>query len=66
MKYMTELRETSTEDLRAMESQLQENLFRLRFKRSLGDPESARKIAKERKQLARVKTLLKARELGIE
>ncbi len=66
MKYMTELRETSTEDLRALESQLQENLFRLRFKRSLGDAESARKIAKERKQLARVKTLLKARELGIE
>ncbi|MBI4752656.1 MAG: 50S ribosomal protein L29 [Acidobacteria bacterium] len=66
MKHMTGLRETSTDDLRALETELRETLFRLRFKRSLGDVESARKIANERKRLARVKTLLRAREIGIE
>lgn len=66
MKHMTGLREASTDDLRALETELRETLFRLRFKRSLGDVESARKIANERKRLARVKTLLRAREIGIE
>ncbi|HMV99394.1 MAG TPA: 50S ribosomal protein L29 [Acidobacteriota bacterium] len=66
MKHMTGLRETSTDDLRALETELRETLFRLRFKRSLGDVESARKIANERKRLARIKTLLRAREIGIE
>lgn len=66
MKQIAELREMSNEDLQSKAAELKEHLFRLRFKQSLGDVEAVRKIAKERKQLARVKTLLRARALGNE
>lgn len=66
MKQMVSLRESSTEDLQTMENELRENLFRARFKQSLGDAEAAKSITNDRKKLARVKTLLRARQLGIE
>jgi large subunit ribosomal protein L29 len=66
MKHVTQLRELTTEELREKEAEVRENLFRLRFKKNLGDVEAARKVAGERKQLARVQTLLRARTLGVE
>lgn len=66
MKLITELRELSTDDLKAREAELKESLFRMRFKQKLGDLEAVKGIAKSRKQLARVKTLLRARGTGIE
>lgn len=66
MRLITELRELSTDDLKAREAELKESLFRMRFKQSLGDLEAVKGIAKGRKQLARVKTLLRARRSGIE
>lgn len=66
MKQVTQLREMTTDDLREKEAELRENIFRLRFKKNIGDVEAARKIAAERKQLARVQTLLRARALGVE
>jgi ribosomal protein L29 len=59
MKGITELREMTTKELK-------ETLFRLTFRKNLGDAESGQKIARERKTLARVKTLIRARELGVE
>jgi large subunit ribosomal protein L29 len=66
MKGITELREMTTEDLKVREKELKETLFRLTFRKNLGDAESGQKIARERKTLARVKTLIRARELGVE
>jgi large subunit ribosomal protein L29 len=66
MKGITELREMTTEDLKVREKELKETLFRLTFRKNLGDAEAGQKIARERKTLARVKTLIRARELGVE
>ncbi len=41
---------------------LKESLFRLKFKKSLGVGESVNDIRRERKTLARVKTLIKERQ----
>lgn len=63
---LEELRKTETEALRQRERELRESLFRLNFKKALGDTDTVAQIRKNKKELARVKTLLRERELGIE
>jgi ribosomal protein L29 len=46
-------------ELREQGDSLKESLFRLKFKKSLGVGESVNDIRRERKTLARVKTLIK-------
>lgn len=63
---MDDIRKLSTEDLAKRELELKEAMFRLNFKKVLGDIDTIGKIRKSKKELARVKTILQARALGIE
>jgi large subunit ribosomal protein L29 len=53
------LRELNADELRGKERELQEQLFRLRFQKSLGQLDNALKIRETRRDIARVKTVIK-------
>jgi large subunit ribosomal protein L29 len=55
------VREMSADELRARERELQEQLFRLRFQKSIGQLDNALKIRETRRDIARVKTTLRQR-----
>ena len=57
------LRDQGTPELNERERELAEQLFRLRFQLSTGQAEAVTKLRSARKDLARIKTLLRAREL---
>jgi ribosomal protein L29 len=59
-------REQSSEELLKRLSEIKESLFRLNFKKSLGDTDTVKNIRREKKELARIKTILRGRALGIE
>ena len=59
-----ELRDLSEDDLHAKVNELKESLFRMRFKLSLGNTDVVNQLRDSRKDLARVKTLLRQRELA--
>jgi large subunit ribosomal protein L29 len=46
--------------------EINESLFRLNFKKALGDVDTVKHIRVQKKELARLKTVLRARALGIE
>ena len=54
-----ELRELSANELQQKAQELDEQLFRLRLQKSMGQLESASKLRPMRKDLARIRTLLK-------
>ena len=53
------VREMSADELVARERELQEQLFRLRFQKSIGQLDNALKIRETRRDIARVKTVLR-------
>ena len=55
----TDLRGLDVEDLRARERELEDQAFRMRIQKSLGQLEAPAKIRSVRKDLARVKTVLR-------
>jgi large subunit ribosomal protein L29 len=59
---LEQLRETSDADLSAEAARLKESLFRLNFKLALGEVDAIKNIRQEKKQLARIQTLLRERE----
>jgi large subunit ribosomal protein L29 len=59
MTKASELREKSENDLHLRERDLNEQLFKLRFQRSTGAMENPSKMRQVRKEIARIKTLLK-------
>ena len=59
-----ELRDLSEDDLHSKVNELKESLFRMRFKLSLGNTDVVNQLRDSRKDLARVKTLLRQRELA--
>ena len=56
------VRELSADDLRGKEKELQEQLFRLRLQKSVGQIDNALKIRETRRDIARVKTILKEKQ----
>jgi large subunit ribosomal protein L29 len=62
-KGMNELRDLDVEALRARERDLDDQLFRLRIQKSMGQLEAPLKVRTVRRDLARVKTLLRAKEV---
>jgi large subunit ribosomal protein L29 len=54
-----EVRELTVEDLRAREKDLDDQLFRLRIQKSMGQLEAPAKVRQIRKDLARIKTILR-------
>lgn len=57
--------EMSTEELKNKLDSLKQELFNLRFKHATGQLENANQLAVCKKDIARVNTILRQRELGI-
>lgn len=60
-----DLRNKTTADLMAELSNLEESLFRLRFQNATSQLEKKSRIPQTKKDIARLKTVLKERELGL-
>ena len=60
------IREMSSEELLKRHNDIKESLFRLNFKKALGDIDTVKNIRREKKELARIKTILRGRALGLE
>jgi large subunit ribosomal protein L29 len=58
------IREEGATELEAREKDLTEQIFRLRFQLSTGQAEALKRLREAKKDLARVKTLLRAQELA--
>ena len=56
------VREMGSDELLGEEKKLQEQLFRLRLQKSLGQLDNALKIRETRRDIARVKTILKEKQ----
>ena len=61
-----EIRDLNDDDLRARVAQLKEDIFRMRFKLSLGNTDVVKNLRESRKDLARVLTLIRERDLEAE
>lgn len=59
-----ELREQTMEELREQERELSEKLFALRLQKVTGQLESPAKVKAARRDLARVLTVIREKELG--
>jgi large subunit ribosomal protein L29 len=57
-------RNMSQNELEIQERDLAEQIFRLRFQMSTGQSEGLKKLREAKKDLARVKTLMREAELG--
>jgi large subunit ribosomal protein L29 len=55
----SEIRELSVDDLRVRERDLDDQLFRLRIQKSMGQLEAPAKVRGVRRDLARIKTILR-------
>ena len=54
-----EFREMSVDELQSRETELKDQLFKLRFQHALGQLENALKLKNIRRDIARLKTILK-------
>ena len=57
-----EFRDLAVTELRQREKELDDQLFRLRIQKSMGQVEAAHKVKSLRRDLARVKTVLREKE----
>jgi large subunit ribosomal protein L29 len=57
-----EIRELDAETLRVREKELDDQLFRLRIQKSMGQLEAPAKVRGVRKDLARIKTILREKQ----
>ena len=60
----SELHELSVDDLKAKLAELAEERFRLRFRSATESIENPMRFRQLRRDIARLKTMLRARELG--
>ena len=58
----TEIRELTVDDLRARVKDLDDQIFRLRIQKSMGQLEAPGKVREVRRDLARIKTILREKE----
>lgn len=64
MAKAVELRELGTEDLRQRVHDLDDQVFRARLQKSMGQTDAAHKIRNLRRDRARTKTVLREREMA--
>ena len=62
MTKAAELRDLSVEDLRAKAKELDDQSFRLRLQKAMGQLESPIKVRTTRRELARIKTIIRQKE----
>ena len=65
MMKLNEMRELSTDELNEKVYELKQELLSLRFQHATGQLENGKKITELRKTIARIYTVIKERELGI-
>ncbi len=58
------IRNLTDEELKQQESELSDQLFRLKFQLNMGQTESLKKIRGLRKDIARVKTVARQRQMA--
>jgi large subunit ribosomal protein L29 len=58
------IREAGVNELEAQQKELTEQIFRLRFQLTTGQAEALKRLREAKKDLARVKTLLRAQDLS--
>jgi large subunit ribosomal protein L29 len=58
------VREMGLEELRTKQRELSEQLFRLRVQKSLGQLDNAIKLRETRRDIARVKTVLREKQVS--
>jgi large subunit ribosomal protein L29 len=61
---VAEIRDLQVDELRQREQELDDQLFRLRIQKSMGQLEAAHKLKALRRDLARVKTVLREKAPG--
>ena len=61
---IAEIRDLGADELRLKVRDLDEQVFRLRIQKSMGQPEAATKVRVLRRDLARVKTILREKALA--
>ena len=59
---VSEFRDLQVDELRQREKDMDDQLFRLRIQKSMGQLEAAHKVKSVRRDLARVKTVLREKE----
>jgi large subunit ribosomal protein L29 len=59
---VAEVRDLQLDELRQREKEMDDQLFRLRIQKSMGQLEAAHKLKALRRDLARVKTVLREKE----
>ena len=59
---IAEVRDLAVDELRQREKDMDDQLFRLRIQKSMGQLEAAHKLKAVRRDLARVKTVLREKE----
>ena len=65
MMKLNEIRELSTDELNEKVYELKQELLSLRFQHATGQLENGKKITELRKTIARIYTVIKEREMGI-
>ena len=60
-----EFRDLHVDELRQKEKELDDQLFRLRIQKSMGQLEAAHKVKGVRRDLARLKTVLREKETAL-
>jgi len=63
-KGIEKLRDLGAADLQNRERELSEQIFRLRFQLTTGQAEAVGRLRQAKRDLARVKTLIREKELG--
>ncbi len=64
-QFVDQLRRAGDEELRDRKRHIIESLFNLRFRLASGQIEDPKRVRKYRKAIARINTILRERELGI-
>jgi len=60
---VNEIKDLTTEDIIKKEAEIKEELFNLRFQQATGNLEKPSRIRELRKTIARLKTILREREM---
>ena len=59
---LDKLRDMSDDELRDEATRLKESLFRLNFKLALGEVDAVKTLRREKRSLARIQTMMRARQ----
>lgn len=60
-----QIRNLTDAELKTQEAQTGEQIFRIRFQQSLGNNEGVKKMRELKKDIARIKTVARQRQLGL-